>query len=68
MTNDLIRRGYGAPTNPGARHASRGNTFCLQVIAIALVFSLVVAVTAISIGIARAGSLPSVLSATTFLG
>ena len=56
MTNDLIRRGYGAPTNPGARQASRGNTFCLQVIAIALVLSLVVAVTAISIGIAPVGS------------
>jgi hypothetical protein len=68
MTNDLIRRGYGAPTRPGARHASRGNTFCLQVIAVALVFSLVVALTAISIGIARAGALPLLSSQTTFLG
>ena len=67
MRNDLIRRGYGAQTRPGAR-ASRGNTFCLQVIAVALVFSLVIAVTAISIGIARAGSLPMLPAQTTFLG
>ena len=68
MTNHLIRRGYGAPTRPGARLASRGNTFCLQVIAAALVVSLVVALTAISINIARAGSLPMLPSQTTFLG
>jgi hypothetical protein len=38
------------------------------VIAVALVFSLVVALTAISIGIARAGALPLLSSQTTFLG
>lgn len=68
MKNDLIRRGYGAPTRPGARHASRGNTFCLQVIAAALVISLAIALTAISINIARAGSLHLLPNATTFLG
>jgi hypothetical protein len=60
MTNDLFRRDDAVPTRARVRYTHPGNAACLNLIAaIALIFSLVVAVTAISIGIARAGSLPA---------
>lgn len=69
MTNDLMRRGYGAQRRSGARAAPRGTAPCVHLIAaIALIFSLVIAVTAISIGIARAGSLPPLFDQTTLRG
>jgi hypothetical protein len=53
MTNDLIRRDYAARRG----RCGRRNAACVQLIAaIALVFSLAVAVTAVSIGFARANS------------
>ncbi len=69
MTDDLISRDCSAPTEPRARSAAQGNNACLYLIAaVALVFSLAVAVTAISIGIARAGALPPPFSQASFLG
>jgi hypothetical protein len=67
MINDLVRPGYAASMHRErirARH-----TVCVQLIAtVALVVSLAVAVTAISIGIARAGASPLRPTQTTFLG
>ena len=56
MSNDLVRRGYAVPVR--RRRTMVRHTVCVQLIAtVALVLSLAIAVTAISIGIARAGSL-----------
>lgn len=53
MTNDLIRRDYAARRG----RSSRRNAACVQLIAaVALILSLAVAVTAVSIGFARANS------------
>jgi len=54
MSNDLIRPGYTAPMR--RRRTMARHTVCVQLIAtVALVVCLAVAVTAISIGFARAG-------------
>lgn len=67
MTNDLVRPGYVASVRR-KRNLAR-HTVCVQLIAtVALVVSLAVAVTAISIGIARAGASPLRPAQTTFLG
>jgi hypothetical protein len=67
MTNDLVQPGYAASMH---RERSRArHTVCVQLIAtVALVVSLAVALTAISIGIARAGACPLAPTQTTFLG
>jgi hypothetical protein len=57
MTNDLFRRGYAARRG---RRCQRNRAACVQLIAaVALMLSLAVAVTAVSIGFARAGSATS---------
>ena len=66
MTNDLVRPGYAAPMR--RRRTMARHTVCVQLIAtVALVVSLVVAVTAISIGIARAGAFSPIVTQTTRL-
>ena len=57
MSHELFRRDDAVPARARARYAPAGNAACLNLIAaLALIVSLVVAVTAISIGIARAGA------------
>ena len=67
MTNDLVRPGYDASMHRERRMA--GHTVCVQLIAtVVLVVSLVVAVTAISLGIARAGAFSPILMQAARLG
>lgn len=67
MTHDLVRPGYAAPMR--RRRTMARHTVCVQLIAtIALVVCLAVAVTAISIGIARAGAVSPLVTQTTRLG
>jgi len=67
MTNDLIRRGYAVPLR--RRRSMARHAVCMQLIAaVALVLSLAVAVTAVSIGIARAGSSTALTTIITWVG
>ena len=67
MTNDLIRPGYAASMHRKRRMA--GHTVCVQLIAtVVLVVSLVIAVTAVSIGFARASAFSPIIAQVTRLG
>jgi hypothetical protein len=70
MIEELMSRDHEIPcAAPPPPRTNQGNATRVYLIAvIALVFSLVVAVTAISIGIARAGSLPPPFNQTSLSG
>jgi hypothetical protein len=57
MKDNRVALGFQHPMRRDRELKKRGNTFAGLITGIALLFSIVVAVTAVSIGIARAGAL-----------
>ena len=74
MKDAKVEVGFQHPMRRDRALQKRGNTFAGLITSIALLFSIVVAVTAVSIGIARAGALAAVaegdnpLAVALFLG